>query len=419
MTGYTLRALSRLNIYMILAAVVIAVLIGVAIIYQQMQARPAETIKIGFLGPLQTEYGDAGLKAVLLAVDEINRGGGIMGRMVEVVRYDDGNTPAQGVAGFKKLVEEDKVVAVFGIHASPVGLAILPEMARYKIPVFAMGSVSDVIDVNVSSNPGYRYWFRFNINASMHGLMVYYPAKAIASQLGLKKFGLLYDNAPWTAPVIDTVKKAIRSDGYEVVYEGTIDIGKTTSFVPQLAKARDSGVEILLVWNAYGDAKFLQRDYDDMKPPYILIQFDGVGMRPEQWNITGGKLSYQVFAFFVYGRGANVDPKLRSFYDSFKQKYGYDPLFYAPYIYDAVYAWKKAVEASRSFDGDSVANYLEKNGYDGISGKWIFTKGHSPLYGEGYITTMALQWLPGGKLVVIWPAKIADQQFLPPPWLKK
>ncbi|MEM4970510.1 MAG: ABC transporter substrate-binding protein [Sulfolobales archaeon] len=412
-----MKALSRLYVYIIIAIIVVAV-IGAIITYQQL-ARPPGTVKIGFLGPLQTEYGDAGLKAVMLAVDEINRAGGVLGRRIEIVTYDDGNNPSQGVAGFRKLVEEDRVVAIFGIHASPVGLAILPDMARYKIPVFAMGSVSDAIDINVSNNPGYRYWFRFNINASMHGLMVYLPAKAIASQLGLKRFGLLYDNAPWTIPVIETVKKAIRSDGYEIVYEGTIDIGKTTSFVPHLTKARDSGVEILLVWNAYGDAKFLQRDYDDLKPPFILIQFDGVGMRPEQWNITGGKLSYQVFAFFVYGRGGNVDPKLRGFYDAFKQRYGYDPLFYAPFIYDAVYAWKKAAEASGSFDGDAIADYLEKNGYEGISGRWIFTKGHSPLYGEGYITTMALQWLPGGRLVIIWPSKVAEQQFQPPPWLKR
>jgi len=106
------------------------------------------------------------------------------------------------------------------------------------------------------------------------------------------------------------------------VYEGTIDIGKTTSFVPQLAKDRDSRVEILLVWNAYGDAKFLQRDYDDMKPLFILIQFDGVGMRPEQWNVTGGKLSYQVFVFFVYGRGANVDLKLRRLLRFFQTENG-------------------------------------------------------------------------------------------------
>jgi branched-chain amino acid transport system substrate-binding protein len=414
-----MRGLSRIYINVIISVVIIAVAGGIIALYLYQSRAPAGSIKIGFLGPLQTEYGDAGLKAVRLAVDEINRAGGVMGRLVEIVTYDDGNNPAQGVTGFRKLVEEDKVVAVFGIHASPVGLAILPIMEKYKIPVFAMGSVSDSLDINVSTNPGYRYWFRFNINASMHGLMIYYPAKAIATQLGLKKFGLLYDNHLWTAPVVDIVKRAIRSDGFELVYEGTIDIGKTTSFVPHLTRARDSGAEILLVWNAYGDAKFLQRDYDDLKPPFVLIQFDGVGMRPEQWNITGGKISYQVFGFFVYGRGSAVDPKLRAFYDAFKQKYGHDPLFYAPFIYDAVYAWKKAVETSRSFDGDSVADYLERNGYDGICGRWRFTRGHAPLYGEDYISTMALQWLPGGRLVVIWPSKAAEQQFQPPPWLKR
>ncbi len=413
-----MRALSRTYIIIIVTIIVIAA-IGAALVVMMSQPQAPGTVKIGFLGPLQTEFGDVGLKAVQLAVEEINKAGGVLGRKIEIVTYDDGNTPDKGVSGFRKLVEEDKVVAVFGLHASPVGLAILPLIQQYKIPVFAMGATSDVIDINVSNNPGYRYWFRFNTNASTHALFVYYPAKMIAQQLGLKRFGLLYDNAPWTAPVVSTVKNAIKQDGFELVYEGTIDIGKTTSFVPHLTKARDSGVQLLLVWSAYGDAKFLQRDYDDLKPSFVLIQFDGVGMRPEQWNITGGKTAYQVFIFFSYGRGAGADPKLKAFYDAFRQKYGYDPLFYAPYIYDAVYAWKKAVESTGRFDGDAVADYLEKNGYQGIVGRWVFTKGHSAMYGEDYIATMALQWLPGGRLVVIWPPKYADASFQPPPWLSK
>ena len=77
---------------------------------------------------------------------------------------------------------------------------------------------------------------------------------------------------------------------------------------------------------------------------------------------------------------------------AFKQKYGCDPLFYAPFtyrLYDYCIYVEKAVESSGSFDGGAIAGYLKKNGYEGISGRRIFTKRY-PLHGEDYITIMAL-----------------------------
>lgn len=407
------RGLGRLALVAILLVVVAA---GAAAYYILAAPPRAGSVRIGFIGPLQTEYGDGAYKALQLAVEEINSGGGVLGRRVEIVAYDDGNNPEQGLAGFRKLVEVDRAVAVFGIHASSVALAILPLLPQYKVPLLAMGATSDVIDANVSSNPGYKYFFRFNINASTHGLIVYDPAKHLASLYGLKRIGLLYDNLPWTAPVISKVKAAAQRDGMEIVYEGTIDAGKTASFVPQLAAARDRGVQILLVWSAYGDGKVLQRDYNDLKPPFAVIQFDGPGMRLSQWNVTGGKLGHQMMVFWAFP-GPMMSPKLSDFLAALKQRHGIDFVFYPPYIYDMVHAWKTAVEATGSFDGDAVADYLARNGYQGALARWVFTPGHSPMYGPGYYSPVVVQWRPDGSGVVVWPPGLAAERPRLPPWM--
>lgn len=410
------RGLSRLALAIILAVLAAGGVAGIAA-YNLLSPPPqAGSVKIGFIGPLQTEYGDGAYKALQLVVEEINSGGGVMGKRVEIVAYDDGNSPDQGVAGFRKLVEVDRVVAVFGIHASPVALAILPLLPQYKVPLLVMGAVSDAIDANVSSNPGYKYFFRFNINASTHGLIVYDPAKYLASLYSLKRIGLLYDNQPWTAPVIAKVKGLAQRDGMEIVYEGTIDAGKTTSFVPQLAAARDKGVQILLVWSAYGDGKVLQRDYSDLKPPFALIMFDGPGMRLSQWNVTGGKLAYQMMVFWTFP-GPTISQKLNSFLASLKQRQGIDYFFYPPYIYDMVYAWKTAVEAVKSFDGDAVADYLSRNGFQGALARWVFTPGHSAMYGPGYYSPAVVQWMPDGSGAIVWPPELAVQKPRLPPWM--
>jgi len=383
---------------------------------QQTPAAPAEVVKIGFLGPVSTTYGQIALRSVQLAVDEINAKGGLLGKRIEVVVFDDNNQPDVAVTGFRKLWQEDRVVAIFGVHSSAVGLALLPLIKESKIPLFAMGSTSDAIDARVANDTGYRYWFRFLINASMHALMVTEPAKYLAKKYGFTRVGILYDQHAWTEPVVKRAKAELQAAGLSLVYEGTIDPGKTSSFVPHLTKARDAGVQMLLVWTAYGDGKVLQRDYYSMKPPFVLVQFDVVGMGLAQWNVTEGSLPYQFFAFYYVA----TSPGAKEFANRYAAKYGLLTYFYPPFtMYDAVMAWKTAVENAKSFGGDAVADYLEKHGYNGISGRWVFTKGHSPMFGPGYFTTVLVQWLPEGKIVTVWPPELAEAEPQLPPWVPK
>ncbi|MEM0483647.1 MAG: ABC transporter substrate-binding protein [Thermofilaceae archaeon] len=376
---------------------------------------PGGVVKIGFLGPVTTTYGTIALNSIKLAVEEINNAGGILGRRIEIVVFDDQNRPDLAVTGFRKLVGEDKVVAIFGIHSSAVGLALLPLIKEAKVPVFAMGAVADDIDRQVAENATLKYWFRFNVNASMHALMLTEPAKYIAQKFGFSKVGLLYDQHAWTVAVIKRAKAELEKAGLQIVFEGTIDPGKMTTFVPILSKARDAGVQILLVWSAYGDGKVLQRDYSTLKPPFVIIQFDVVGMGFLQWNATSGSLPYQIFAWYFFAE----TPDAVRFAKSYEQKYGRLMYFYPPYfMYDAVYAWKSAVERAGTFDGDAVADVLYKNGYKGVSGNWVFTRGHSPLFGPGYISTVAVQWTEDGKVVVVWPPNLATGEVKLPPWVK-
>ncbi len=404
--------------YIIITAVVVAAIVVVAATYlffMQPQPQEPKLVKVGFLGPATTTYGTIAINSIRLAIEEINNKGGVMGYKIELVTYDDENKPDVATAGFRKLVDEDKVVAIFGVHSSAVGLALLPLIKDAKIPVFAMGSVSDAIDAQVAQNASLKYWFRFNVNASMHALMVTEPAKFIVQKYGFSKVGILYDQHAWTQAVVTRAKQEIQKAGLQLVYEGTIDVGKTTSAVPQLTKAKDEGVQVLMVWTAYGDGKVIQRDYNSLQPPFVLVQFDVTGMGLGQWGVTEGSLPYQVFVFYNYP----VTPEGNAFVQNYKAKYGDLTYFYPPFfMYDAVYAWASSVEATKSFSGDAVADHLATNGYRGISGRWVFTKGHAPLFGPGYIATIAVQWTTDGKTVAIWPPGPGTADFTLPPWIK-
>jgi branched-chain amino acid transport system substrate-binding protein len=101
------------------------------------------SIKVGVLGSLtgvQAVFGLGNLSGAQIAFDDANGAGGIHGRKIEIVSIDDESTPARSIAGFRRLVEDDKVFAVFGPSASSIAQAIEPTLkAATSVPV--LGSI--------------------------------------------------------------------------------------------------------------------------------------------------------------------------------------------------------------------------------------------------------------------------------------
>jgi branched-chain amino acid transport system substrate-binding protein len=96
-------------------------------------------VKIGVLGSLtgvQAVFGQGNLSGVQIVFDEINAAGGIHGRRLEVVSVDDESTPARSIAGFRRLVDDERVFAVIGPSASAIGQAMEPMLrAAAAVPV--------------------------------------------------------------------------------------------------------------------------------------------------------------------------------------------------------------------------------------------------------------------------------------------
>jgi hypothetical protein len=89
----------------------------------------AKSIRIGVLGSLTgplAVFGSGNLAGATLAFEQANAAGGVNGRQIEWVSLDDESSPPKGVAAFKRLVDQEKVFAVFGPAASAVGQALVP-----------------------------------------------------------------------------------------------------------------------------------------------------------------------------------------------------------------------------------------------------------------------------------------------------
>src|SRR6201985_3226349 len=109
-------------------------------------------IKIGVIAEAQAVAGSSIPQAAQIAADEINAKGGVDGRKIEIVSYDNHSSSAESVRAFQRAVNEDHVNAVVASYVSEVVLALEPWAARLKTVMITPGAASDVITQNIAKD---------------------------------------------------------------------------------------------------------------------------------------------------------------------------------------------------------------------------------------------------------------------------
>ena len=190
-----------------------------------------------------------------MAAEDINGAGGIGGKPLELVIANDEYKPDIGANAYKKLALSDKVVAVIGTASSGVSLAIVDQMARYKVPMLDRRRLLEVIgqsgrelrplQVLVSSHAHHRQHCPFGGD-----FVVNYLFKV----RNLDRAAILSENAVWTNGVLPTIKEVMTGGGVQVVSEERFDLD-TKDFKPLLAKVRNSGAHFIVDFSSHVTAR--------------------------------------------------------------------------------------------------------------------------------------------------------------------
>jgi branched-chain amino acid transport system substrate-binding protein len=123
-------------------------------------AQTTDPIKIGVIGEESSVAGASLTRAAVMAADDINAHGGVSGRKIEVITYDNHSSAADAVRAFQRAVSQDKVVAVIGSYISEVALALEPWSARLHMPFITPGAASNLISKAVHDDyDNYKYTF--------------------------------------------------------------------------------------------------------------------------------------------------------------------------------------------------------------------------------------------------------------------
>lgn len=238
-----------------------------------------EVFKIGFLaavtGPAAF-LGEPERDAAQMVQEQIDEQGGIVDadgvrHDVEIIMYDTQGSGDAAIPLAKKLIDDDRVVAIVGATRSPVAVALVPILQEAEIPLISMGSSSAIVEP-VSE----RYWVFKTPQSNKHTApwqVRYVKAK------GLTKVVSLYVNNAYGEDGRNAVRDAAEAEGVDIVLEETFE-ATDTDMTAQLTKIKASDAEALLVTAIPPGASIITKQFRELGLEIPLVHNHGIGMKP-------------------------------------------------------------------------------------------------------------------------------------------
>jgi len=384
-------------------------------------ALAADPIRIGVISEAQAVAGSSIAPAAQLAADEINAKGGVNGRKIEIVVYDNHSSAAESVRAFQRAVNEDKVNAVIASYISEVVLALEPWAARLKTVMITPGAASDVITQNIAKDyNANKYTFHGYLTSSALSELVCEAGKdLLVKGMGMKSAVIVSEDAAWTTPLDAGYEQCLPKVGLKVLDHVRFS-PDTTDFTPIFNKIEGQKPDVMITGISHvGTQPTVQ--WKSQQVPIPMFGISSQATNSTFWKDTNGATEGVLYQA-VSGPGVAVTPKTLPFVDAFQKKYGNLPSYSGYTSYDDVYIIADAARRANSTDSDKLVDAMEKTDYVGTIGRVAFKpKGdphvHGLKTGAGYITGLMLQW-QDGKQVNVWPANLASGKIKFPAFVK-
>ncbi|HEX9790810.1 MAG TPA: ABC transporter substrate-binding protein [Kiloniellales bacterium] len=328
-------------------------------------------IKIGGLAPLSAPGtvvgGEAMRDAMLIAEQDINKAGGVLGCDIKVVIADTEGLPEKAVAVMEKLITQDKVVGVGGGYHSSVGVASKGVADARGVPVVFAETWNDTI-----TGDKQKYIFRIAPLSSWASASLWKAALLVPD---IKKVAILTENTDYGIPAAEETTMGLKSGGVSAV-TFSVDIGtQDYAGIVERIKAEDPDYIIVL---ATGEAgyNFEQQAADaGIGPMDIPFQAGQVSIESKTYweNVPDGNMAFVQRV----GLPENLfNDKAKAFAATYKAQTGKEAVeSYAMEAYDSIAVLAQAINEAGSTDGDAIVTALENIDHDGTLGRIYFPYG--------------------------------------------
>lgn len=225
-------------------------------------ALAADTYKVGAIfsvtGPASF-LGDPEKKTAEMVAEKINASGGINGKKLELVIYDDEGDASKATSHFRKLVQTDNVVAVIGPSVSGNSIALNPIAEEVEMPIISAAASWKITTKNRDSGEQFKWVFKTPQSDSL-------AVEAIYSHMqkkGIKKIALLSVNSGFGASGREELLRLAPAFGMEIAADEKYE-GKDTDMSAQLTKIKGLGVQAIVNWSIGPTQVVVLRNWKDL-----------------------------------------------------------------------------------------------------------------------------------------------------------
>ncbi len=381
----------------------------------------AEPIKIAVIAEASSISGAAIPNAAKIAADEINAAGGVGGRMIEIVEYDDHNSAADAVRAFQRAANQDHVHAVIASYVSEVVLALEPWSGRLKLPMITPGAASDEISRRIHNDyANLKYTFHGYLASTFLADSVCEGMKVVGvGQLHMKTAVVMSEDAAWTIPLDAEYLKCLPKIGIKVLDHIRLS-PDTTDFTPVFNKIEGLKPDVIVTGISHvGVQPTVQ--WHDQQVPIPMIGISSQATSSTFYKDTNGATESVIYQT-VSAPEVAVTPKTIPFTNAYVKRFGITPAYCGYTAYDEVYYIADAIKRAGSTDPDKMVDELEKTSWEGTIGKVEFYGKdneftHAMKVSPEFVAGLLVQW-QGGKQVTVWPANVANAKIKFPDFVK-
>lgn len=345
----------------------VGVVCALAIGASAAQAPAADPVKVGAVLSLTgsaSSLGDPELKTLEMMVDQTNRAGGLLGRLVELVHYDDGSEPGKANVLAKRLIEDDKVDMLIGGTTTGASMAMYPLIERAQIPFISLAGALVIVE------PVKRWMFKPAHHDRMVGQRVMLDMKA----RGYTSIAMLSDTSGFGQSARKEMLNVAQKVGITVAVDETFN-PKDTDVTTQLAKIKNTpGIQALFVVTFGQGAVVVTKNIAQLGIELPHYETSGVATR-EYIRLAGPAaegVRLPAPVLMVAADLPDSDPQKKLSVDyvrEYESRYQTDVSSFGAYARDAWHIWVNAVTQARSVDKAKVRDFIENTtGLPGTSG---------------------------------------------------
>lgn len=321
-----------------------------------------ETVKVGLLHSLTGSMAiseKAVSDAEKLAISEINKAGGVLGKTIEYQEEDGASDPSTFATKAEKLIDQDGITTVFGCWTSSSRKAVKSVFEDYSALLFypvqyeGMESSSNIVYTGAAPN------------------QQIVPAIDYLIKKGYKKFFLLGSDYVFPRTANEIISAQVKNAGLEVVGTEYADMNQT-DFSTIISKIEAAKPDVIVnTLNGTGNVSFFkqmaEKNYTSDK--YMTMSFS---IAEEEVKTIGADILKGHMVSWNYYQTTDTE-KNKDFVKAYKDMFGNDRVTSDPAeaAYDAVYLWKAAVEKANSFEVADVLNAIKTGeiSFDAPEGK--------------------------------------------------